>query len=50
VGDVIYSVNGVSVRGLAELRDAVDRLASGRALVLQIERESRLSYLALEAE
>ena len=49
-GDVIYAVNGVSVRGLSELRDAVARAAAGSALVLQIEREGRLLYVGIEAE
>jgi serine protease Do len=50
VGDVIYAVNGLSVRGLVELRDAVGRAPAGGALVLQVVREGRLLYLAIEAE
>ena len=50
VGDVIYSLNGVSVRGLAELREAVSRAPAGSALVLQVERDGKLLYVALEAE
>jgi serine protease Do len=50
VGDVIYAVNGVSVRGLGELRDSVARAPAGSALVLQVERDSKLLYIALEAE
>jgi serine protease Do len=49
-GDVIYALNGVSVRGLVELREAVARVAAGGALVLQVEREGKLQYVALEAE
>jgi serine protease Do len=49
-GDVIYAVNGVSVRGLAELRSALDGIKSGEAAVLQVERSGQLRFLALEAE
>jgi serine protease Do len=50
VGDVIYALNGVSVLGLAELRDSVARAAVGSALVLQVERSGKLLYVGLEAE
>jgi serine protease Do len=50
VGDVIYALNGVSVQGLLELREAVARVPEGGALVLQVERGSKLLYVALEAE
>jgi serine protease Do len=49
-GDVIYAVNGVSIRGLAELRSAVDKLAQGEAIVLQVERNSQLRFLAFEID
>ena len=49
-GDVIYALNGVSVRGLSELRDAVARVSMGSALVLQVQRETRLLYVGIEAE
>ena len=50
VGDVIYALNGVSVLGLGELREAVARVREGGALVLQVERSGKLMYVALEAE
>jgi serine protease Do len=50
VGDVIYALNGVSVRGVAELREAVARVPAAGALVLQVERAGKLQYVALEAE
>ena len=50
VGDVIYALNGVSVQGLGELREAVARVREGGALVLQVERGGKLMYVALEAE
>jgi len=49
-GDVVYSVNGVSVRGLAELRSAVTRPAAGEPLVLHVERTDRLVYVVVETE
>jgi S1-C subfamily serine protease len=44
-GDVVYAVNGVSVRGLAELRSAVTRAAPGEPLVLHVERGGKLVYV-----
>jgi len=49
-GDVIYALNGVSVRGLAELRAAVDDLRKGDAVVLQVERNSQLRFVAFEID
>jgi len=49
-GDVIYAVNGVSVRGLSELRSAVMRPAPGASLVFQVEREGELRFVVVEVE
>jgi serine protease Do len=49
-GDVVYAANGVSVRGLAELRAAVARAGAGEPLVLHVERDGRLLYVVVEAE
>ena len=49
-GDVIYSVNGVSVLGLAELRSAVAGAAPGQPLVLHVERAGTLLYVVIENE
>jgi serine protease Do len=49
-GDVIYTVNGRSVAGLAALRDAVGALPSGGAIVLQVERGGALRYVVIEKE
>ncbi len=49
-GDVVYAVNGVSVRGLAELRSAVSRVAPGDPLVLHVERAGKLVYVVVETE
>jgi S1-C subfamily serine protease len=49
-GDVIYSLNGVSVRGLAELRRAVARPGPGETLVFHLERGGELLYVVVELE
>jgi serine protease Do len=49
-GDVVYAVNGISVRGLAELRSAVARPAAGEPLVFQVERDGELLYVVVEVE
>jgi serine protease Do len=49
-GDVIYAVDGVSVRGLAELRSAVRGTASGELLVLHVERSGQLLFVVVELE
>jgi len=49
-GDVVYAVNGVSVRGLAELRQAVNRPGPGESLVFQVERSGELQYVVVDLE
>ena len=49
-GDVISAVDGVSVRGLAELRSAVRAAASGEFLVFHVERSGRLLFVVVELE
>ena len=49
-GDVIYAVNGVSVRGLSELRQAVGRPPAGESLVFHVERGGELLYVVVELE
>jgi serine protease Do len=49
-GDIIYAVNGKPVAGLAELRTVVDALKVGDTVVLQLERQGALMYLAYSAE
>jgi S1-C subfamily serine protease len=49
-GDVVRAVNGVSVRGLAELRSAVAGPAAGESLVLHVERGGKLLYVVVEVE
>jgi serine protease Do len=49
-GDVVIAVNRTRVSGLAELRAAMDTLAPGDPVVLQLERHGELMYLAFSAE
>jgi serine protease Do len=49
-GDVIFSLNGKLLAGLAELRAALDRLTSGDPVVLQLERRGELMFLAFSIE
>jgi serine protease Do len=49
-GDVIYELNTMPTLSVKGLREALDALKSGDAVVLQVERSGRLMYLALELE
>ncbi len=49
-GDVIHSVNGITVISLDALRSAVDQLKPGDPVAMQIERQERMMYLAFEME
>ncbi len=49
-GDVIHAVNGVAVSTPQALRSAVDRIEPRAAVVLQVERDGQLSYVAFERE
>ena len=49
-GDVIRSVNGQEVDGVVALRRALMPLVPGDAVVLQIERQGRLSFLTLQLD
>jgi membrane-associated protease RseP (regulator of RpoE activity) len=46
-GDIIHAVNGTAVDGLERLRRNLDSIADGTPIVLQVERDGMLSYLAL---
>jgi serine protease Do len=53
VGDVIHSVNGVPVGTIDELRADLDAVAAAHehsAVVLQIERDGKLSYVTFELD
>ena len=47
---MIYAINGVSIRSLAELRTVVERSKRGDALAFQVERKGQLLYLTQEVE
>lgn len=49
-GDVIYSVNGTPVAGLTGFRGTLSALDEGDAVVMQIDRNGRLMYIAFEME
>jgi len=50
LGDVIYSANTTPVTDIASLRKAMDALKDTDPLVLQVERNGRLTYLILEIQ
>ena len=50
VGDVIHAINGVQIETVAALRGSLDRLTSNTPVVLQIERDGRLMFVAFELE
>jgi serine protease Do len=50
LGDVIYAANTTPVTDVASLRKALDALKDTDPLVLQVEREGRLTYVTLEIE
>jgi S1-C subfamily serine protease len=49
-GDLVRSVNKATVTSVAGLRSAVERIAPGDAVVLQVERGGRLSFIAFTRE
>ena len=49
-GDVIHSVNTTPIKDIASLKQALQNVHSGDAIVLQVEREGGLSYLVMESE
>jgi S1-C subfamily serine protease len=49
-GDLIISLNGEPVTNLAGLRESVARLKSGDAVVFQVQRLERLTFVAFNLE
>ena len=49
-GDIIFSINSTSVTSVEDLRSAVAKLKAGDPVVMQIERQGKLHYLAFEME
>ena len=49
-GDVIYAINNEPTSTVAALSAALSQMKSGDAVVLQVEREGTLMYVAFEME
>jgi serine protease Do len=49
-GDVIHALNGVTIISLEALSGGIRQLKPGDPVVLQIERDGKLQYLAFEME
>ncbi len=49
-GDVIHSVNSVSIDSLDSLRARLREIKPGAPVVLQVERDSKLEWVAFEME
>jgi serine protease Do len=49
-GDVIHAINGAPVETIENLRSALDGLKPNASVVLQIEREGRLMFIAFQDE
>jgi serine protease Do len=47
-GDIIHSVNGVSVGSVEALQDALSRFKSGSTIALQVERDGVLQFVEFE--
>ena len=48
--DIIHALNNVSVKSVEQLRSALYRLKPGDPVVLQIERQGKLHYVAFDME
>ncbi|HSE41184.1 MAG TPA: trypsin-like peptidase domain-containing protein [Acidobacteriota bacterium] len=49
-GDIIHALNGKFITSVEQLRTALDNLRAGSPVALQVERRSRLFYVAFEVE
>ena len=49
-GDVIVSMNGAPITALADLRSGIGRLPTHAPVVLQVQRDGQLMYIALELQ
>ena len=49
-GDVIYAVGRVPVKDLESLRSSVTSLDAGKPVVVQLERQGKVQYLAVWLE
>jgi serine protease Do len=49
-GDLIHSLNATPVDSVEALRAALNKLKPGDAVVLQVERDGKLEWLAFDLE
>ena len=49
-GDVIYAINNEPTSSVASLTTVLGQMKSGDAVVLQVERDGQLMYVAFEME
>ena len=49
-GDVIYAINGKEITSLASLRSRLAELQTGDPVVVQVQRQETLSFIAFEIE
>jgi serine protease Do len=49
-GDVIHSVNNLTMTSVAAFRESIENFHHGDAVVLQVERDGRLRYIAFQME
>jgi len=50
VGDIIHSLNRAPIKSMDDLRSAFSQLKPGDPVVLQVERNGRLTFLTFEME
>ncbi|HEV2732244.1 MAG TPA: PDZ domain-containing protein, partial [Terriglobales bacterium] len=49
-GDIIHALNDTPIESVEQLRSALHQLTSGDAVVLQVERQGKLQYVAFDME
>jgi serine protease Do len=50
IGDILHSVNGLTVSNVQELRSALNDLKPHSPVVLQVERDGKLTFVAFELD
>jgi len=50
VGDIIHALNHTPIESVEQLRSALHQLKSGDAVVIQVERQGKLQYVAFDME
>jgi S1-C subfamily serine protease len=49
-GDIVHAVNGSAVHNVDDLRTRLDEIPSDDPIVLQLERDGRFRYIAVDQE